>query len=65
MTTDMPRIRPVMAGGTCAGFLMSLGPRGVEAFDRNEKSLGVFTSVAEAAAAVERAVAPACARCGE
>jgi hypothetical protein len=65
MTTDMPRMRLVMTGGTCAGFLISLGPRGVEALDGDGKSLGAFASATEAAAAVERAIAPTCARCGE
>jgi hypothetical protein len=26
----------------CAGFLISLGPRGVEAFDKDKEPLGVF-----------------------
>jgi hypothetical protein len=58
-------IVPVMAGGVCAGFLISLGPRGVEAFDRNEKPLGVFASAIEAAVAVEKSATPACRICGD
>jgi hypothetical protein len=65
MTTDTPRMRLVMTGGTCAGFLISLGPRGVEALDRDGKSLGAFASATEAAAAVEKSAAPACPSCGE
>jgi hypothetical protein len=62
---DMPRLVPVMAGGVCTGHLINLGPRGVEAFDRNEHTLGVFASVIEAAAAVEKVAAPACLKCGD
>jgi hypothetical protein len=51
----MPRLIPVIAGGFCAGHLINLGPRGVAAYDRNEKAIGIFTSATEAAAAVERA----------
>jgi hypothetical protein len=64
VSADIPRMRLVMTGGTCAGFLLSLGPRGVEALDRDGKSLGAFASAAEAAAAVERSAAPACPSCG-
>jgi hypothetical protein len=47
-----------MSGGACAGFLMNLGVRGVEAFDKDEKSLGVFPDVISAATAVEKSAAP-------
>jgi hypothetical protein len=60
-----PRMTPVMNGGVCAGFLISLGARGIEAFDRNERSLGVFGSPIEAANAVTREAGTACSRCGE
>jgi len=30
-STKTPRLVPGMNGGACAGFLISLGPRGVEA----------------------------------
>jgi hypothetical protein len=58
---------PVMAGQACIGFLVSQGPRGVAAYDRNEKSLGVFADVLAAAAAVEKSVGPTCrgSGCGE
>jgi hypothetical protein len=49
---------PVVSGGACAGFLVKRGPQGVEAFDRNEKSLGIFPEVIGAATAVERSAAP-------
>jgi hypothetical protein len=56
MSTDMPRMIPVMVGRACAGFLINAGARGVEAYDRNEQSLGVFADVMAAAAAVEKSV---------
>jgi hypothetical protein len=48
-----------MNGNTCAGFLISLGSRGVEAFDAAEKSLGIFPDAPSAAAVVQSSVAPA------
>jgi uncharacterized protein DUF2800 len=50
---------PVLNGGACDGFLLSRGPRGVEAFDAAEKSLGTFPDVRSAATAVESSVASA------
>jgi hypothetical protein len=40
---------------TCNG---GSGLRGIEAFDRDEKSIGVFDTPIEAAVAVERSAAP-------
>jgi hypothetical protein len=54
VSTDAPWLVPVMAGSTCAGFLIGLGPRGVEAFDKDEKLLGVFPDAISAATAVEK-----------
>jgi hypothetical protein len=55
---------PVIAGTICIGFLMSRGPRGVEAYDRDERSLGTFASVIEAVNSIEnaarRAACPTC-----
>jgi hypothetical protein len=51
--TETPRLVSVMNGGACTGFLINLGTRGVEAFDKNEKSLGVFPDAISAATAVE------------
>src|SRR5262245_35429425 len=51
--TETPRLVSVMNGGACTGFLINLGARGVEAFDKNEKSLGVFPDAISAATAVE------------
>jgi len=65
MSADTRRMIPVMAGRACAGFLISAGPRGVEAFDAAERSLGVFANAIEAAVAVEKAATPACPGCIE
>jgi hypothetical protein len=51
MSTNVPRFVPVMSGRACAGFLISRGPRGIEAYDANEKSLGIFANAIEAAVA--------------
>jgi hypothetical protein len=56
-STETPRLVPVMNGGACAGFLINLGPRGVEAFDQDEKPLGVFPDAISAATAVKKSVA--------
>jgi hypothetical protein len=53
-----PPLVPVMNGGACAGFLVNLGPHGLEAFDRDEKSLGVFPDAISAATAVKKSAAP-------
>jgi hypothetical protein len=57
------RMTPIIAGQTCIGFLLTRGREGIEAFDRNERSLGLFPGPIEAAAAVEQSVAPACSEC--
>jgi hypothetical protein len=54
MGAETPRLVPVMNGDACAGFLISLGARGIEAFDKDEKSLGVFPDAIGAATAVKR-----------
>src|SRR5262245_52158049 len=58
-STETPRLVSVMNGSTCAGFLINLGARGIEAFDKDEKPLGVFPDAISAATAVKRSVAPA------
>src|SRR5262249_59038339 len=50
--TETPRLASIMNDGACAGFLINLGARGVEAFDKDEKSLGVFPDAISAATAV-------------
>jgi hypothetical protein len=47
-----PAMVPVIAGQTCVGFLINT-VRGVEAFDREQRPLGIFPSAIEAATAVE------------
>jgi hypothetical protein len=42
----------VDAAGRCVGFLIYRGKLGYEAFDGDEKSLGLFPSQDEAAAAI-------------
>ena len=61
-STETPRLIPVMDGSACAGFLIGLGPRGVEAFDQDEKPLGVFPDAISAATAVKKSVAPGAAK---
>jgi hypothetical protein len=51
------RAVPVIAGKRCIGFLLSCGPCGIAAFDRDEKPIGVFGTPIEAAVAVEKAAA--------
>jgi hypothetical protein len=45
----------VIAGARCVGFLIGRGREGVEAYDSNERSLGIFLDPIEAARAVEDA----------
>jgi hypothetical protein len=48
----MDTLLSVYDGRECAGFLLRRPRRGVEAFDRDENSLGIFPSEREAANAV-------------
>jgi hypothetical protein len=48
----------VFEGRRCSGFILSRGRDGFEAFDVNDRSLGVFTLVKAAAAAVSAEAAP-------
>jgi hypothetical protein len=48
----MATLLSVYDGQECCGFLIRRPRRGVEAFDREERSLGIFPSDAEAANAV-------------
>ena len=65
MQPTMPRLTPIFAHQRCVGFLVSAGPRGVEAYDANEKSLGIFPNAIEAAVAIEQVAAAACPGCSE
>jgi hypothetical protein len=42
----------VYSGRKCVGFLLERGKTGVEAFDAEQRSLGVFTTLREAANAI-------------
>ena len=55
MTTPpvTPRI-PVFAGDRCIGHLLR-NARGAEAFDQNDRAVGIYPTVDEAAAALWRA----------
>jgi hypothetical protein len=48
----------VYNGRTCCGFLLKRGRDGVEAFDSDERSLGIFPDEHQAAAALEAEAAP-------
>jgi hypothetical protein len=52
-----PRLVSIIDGNVCAGFLVNRGVCGVEAFDKDEKSLGVFYDVLNAASAVTKSAA--------
>jgi hypothetical protein len=52
-----PPLVPLINGGRCAGFLMKRGRKYIEAFDRDGRSLGLFTNPIDAATAVEAAAA--------
>ena len=56
-TAEPSHLVSVMNGDICAGFLISLGPRGVEAFDADERALGTFRDALSAMAAIEKSVA--------
>ena len=49
-------ITSVYAGQVCLGFILDRGSAGFEAFSADEKSLGLFPTQREAAAAIMRAV---------
>ena len=51
-----PPLIPILAGERCIGHVIDRGRGGFEAFDRNDKSLGVFMN---ASAAVEALIAAA------
>jgi hypothetical protein len=50
-----PAMMPVFVDGRCAGHLFHRGRAGVEAFDRDERSLGIYPNQREAAAALSKA----------
>jgi hypothetical protein len=46
------RFWPVVVGGQCVGHLLTRGIHGVECFDRDDRSLGIFATAAEALSAL-------------
>jgi hypothetical protein len=49
-----PTLLAVLAGPACIGFVLARGKLGHEAFDADDRSLGIFPTQREAAAAIER-----------
>jgi hypothetical protein len=47
-----PTLRSIYVGRRCVGFMLDRGKVGVEAFDTNENSLGVFPDKKSAADAI-------------
>jgi hypothetical protein len=52
---DILSIQAVYSGTTCLGFLYSRGRQGIEAFDSDTRSLGIYHDRKNAADAVTRA----------
>jgi hypothetical protein len=50
--TPAPKFLSVCDGQRCVGFILARGKDAFEAFDRDEKPLGVFASTRDAAAAI-------------
>ena len=50
----MPPIVPVFSGKICLGFILARGKAGFEALTVDERSLGLFPTQHEAAAAIMR-----------
>lgn len=53
-TSDPITLQSVYDGTTCIGFLLPRGRQGVEAFDCNTRSLGLYPDLKSAADAVSR-----------
>jgi hypothetical protein len=49
---QQPHVQSVYDGRQCLGHLLPRGKQGVEAFDANDRSLGLFTDAKAAAGAV-------------
>jgi hypothetical protein len=54
-TPDILAMQAVYSGTTCLGFLYSRGRLGVEAFDSDTRSLGIYPDQRAAADAVSKA----------
>jgi hypothetical protein len=50
--SDSAPLLSVYSGRTCVGFVLRRGKAGFEAFDVNERSLGLFPGQAEAIASI-------------
>jgi hypothetical protein len=50
---------PIVSNGRCVGFLLRRGREGIEAFDADERSLGIFNDPISAANAVQRSAVSA------
>jgi hypothetical protein len=48
MSTPTRTLIPILAGNVCIGHLIERGRAGFEAFDRDDSSLGVFPTAAQA-----------------
>jgi len=57
-STDTPMMMTVTTGRTTLGFILRRGDNVFEAFDRAERSLGVFEDQRSAADAISGEVAP-------
>jgi hypothetical protein len=49
-----PRMLSVYDGQICCGFIIARGPQGHEAFDTDERSIGLFSNEQDAAIAIWR-----------
>jgi hypothetical protein len=52
--SDQQHWLAIYSGQQCVGHVISRGPCGVEGYDCVDRSIGLFASVADAAAALER-----------
>jgi hypothetical protein len=52
--SDRPSMVPVLDGARCIGFLLHRGKAGFESFNADQKSIGLFSNEADAAAALWR-----------
>ena len=54
-TTTTTTMLSIFDGRECAGFLLHRGKEGVELFDKEQRSLGIFPTEREAVAALDKA----------
>ena len=53
--TNMPTLLSVYDGRDCLGFILARGKLGYEAFDRDERTLGISRNYRDAANAISKA----------